>query len=146
MVMLTLLVAALVVLLAPDRPLAQIVELEGRYWFTDLDASLKVESNSLPGTRLDVGQDLDVDDANVPELRLTFSTGLNSKLRLAYLQGDFDGQATLDQTIRFAGTTFGTNTRVDTDLDLYYGRIGWTWQFPNIRPSPRSTSSPRSPE
>jgi hypothetical protein len=50
-----------------------------------------VESGSLPGTRIDVGQDLGVDDA-----------------------------------------TFGAKTRVDTDLDLYYGRIGWTWQFPVV--------------
>jgi hypothetical protein len=128
----TLLVAALLVLLAPDRTVAQVVDLEGRSWFTDLDASIKFESNSIPGTRVDADQDLDVEDANVPELRLTFSTGLNSKLRLAYLQGDFDGQTTLPQSIQFAGTTFGASTRVDTDLDLYYGRIGWTWQFPVV--------------
>ncbi len=127
--MTTLLVAALLVLLAPDPTLAQIVDVEGRYWFASLDASTRVESGSLPGTRIDLEQDLRVDDANIPEGRLTFSTGLNSKLRLAYLQGNFDGQTTLGQSIQFAGTTFGANTRVDTELDLYYGRIGWTWQF-----------------
>jgi hypothetical protein len=127
--MMTLILAALILLLAPDRTVAQIVDVEGRYWFATLDASAKVESGSLPGTRIDVGQDLRVDDANLPEVRLTLSTGLNSKLRLAYLQGDFDGETTLGQSIQFAGTTFGANTRVDTDLDLYYGRIGWAWQF-----------------
>jgi hypothetical protein len=128
----TLVIAALLLLLAPDRAVAQIVEVEGRYWFTDLDASTRVESGSIPGTRIDVGQDLDVDDANIPELRLTFSIGLSSKLRLAYLQGNFDGDTTLGQSIQFSGTTFGASTRVDTDLDLYYGRIGWTWQFPVV--------------
>jgi hypothetical protein len=128
----TLLVVALLVLLAPETTLAQIVDVEGRYWFTDLDASTRIESRSIPGTRIDVGQDLDVDDANIPEVRLTFSTGLSSKLRLAYLQGSFDGDTTLGQSIQFSGTTFGANTRVDTELDLYYGRIGWTWQFPVV--------------
>ena len=123
------LLAALLVLVAPKPTVAQIVDLEGRYWFTNLDASTRVESGSIPGTRIDVGEDLRVDDANIPEVRLTFSTSLNSKLRLAYLQGSFDGDTTLSQSIRFSGTTFGANTRVDTDLDLYYGRIGWTWQF-----------------
>jgi hypothetical protein len=125
----TLILTALILLLAPDRAVAQIVDVEARYWFATLDASTKVESGSLPGTRIDVGQDLRVDDANLPEVRLTFATGLSSKLRLAYLQGSFDGATTLGQSIQFAGTTFGANTRVDTDLDLYYGRIGWTWQF-----------------
>ena len=128
----TLLVAALLVLLAPGRTVAQIVDVEGRYWFTDLDASTRVESGSIPGTRIDVGQDLDVHDANLPEVRLTFSTGLNSKVRLAYLQGSFDGATTLGQSIQFSGRTFGANTRVETDFDLYYGRIGWTWQFPVV--------------
>lgn len=128
----TLLVAALLVLLAPDRTVAQIVDVEGRYWFANLDASTRVESSSIPGTRIDLGQDLDVDDESIPEVRLTFSTGLNSKLRLAYLQGNFDGATTLGQSIQFSGTTFGANTRVDTELDLYYGRIGWTWQFPVV--------------
>src|SRR5919199_6737750 len=119
------LLAALLVLLAPAPTVAQIVDLEGRYWFTNLDASTKVESGSIPGTRIDGGRDLRVDDANIPEVRLTFSTGLNSKLRLAYLQGSFDGDTTLSQSIQFAGTTFGASTRVETDLDLYYGRVGW---------------------
>ena len=130
--LITLLLAALLVLLAPDHTGAQIVDVEGRYWFTDLDASTRVESGSIPGTRLDLRQDLDVDDANLPEIRLTFATGLNSKLRLAYLQGNFDGETTLGQSIQFSGRTFGAGTRVDTDLDLYYGRIGWTWQFPVV--------------
>ena len=129
MIVLTLILSALILLLAPERTIAEIVDVEGRYWFATLDASTKVESGSLPGTRIDVGQDLRVDDANLPEVRLTFSTGLNSKLRLTYLQGNFDGATTLSQSIQFAGTTFGASTRVESDLDLYYGRVGWTWQF-----------------
>src|SRR4051794_9656840 len=96
----TLILTALLLLLAPDRTVAQIVDVEGRYWFATLDASTKVESGSLEGTHIDVGQDLRVDDANLPEVRLTFATGLNSKLRLAYLQGDFDGATTLGQSIQ----------------------------------------------
>jgi hypothetical protein len=128
----TMLLAALVVLMVPAHAMAQIVELEGRYWFTNLDASARVESGSRPATRIDLDHDLDVDDANLPEVRLGLSTGPNSKLRLAYLQGRFDGQTTLGQTIEFGGTTFSANTRVDTDFDLYYGRLGWTWQFPVV--------------
>jgi hypothetical protein len=127
-----LLVVALLVLMTPAPALAQIVDVEGRIWFADLDASTRVESGSIPGTRIDLGQDLDVGDENLPEIRLTFSTSPNSKLRLAYLQGRFDGDTTLGQSIQFSGTAFAANTRVETDLDFYYGRAGWTWQFPVV--------------
>lgn len=125
----TLILATLIVLAAPQATFAQLVDLEGRYWFADLDASAKVKDGSIPGTRLDFGEDLSVDGENLPELRLTFSTGLNSKIRLAYLQGTFEGDTTLDRSIEFAGTTFTASTRVDSELELYYGRIGWAWQF-----------------
>jgi hypothetical protein len=100
-----MLLASLLVLLAPVQTVAQIVDLEGRYWFANLDGSTRVESGSVPGTRIDIAQDLKLDDSNIPEVRLTFSTGLNGALRLAYLQGSFDGATTLSQSIQFAGTS-----------------------------------------
>lgn len=111
---------------------AQVIELEGRYWFADLDGSARVTSDSVPGTRFDLKDDLGVDDENLPEVRLIFWTGPNSRIRLGYLYGKFEGDTTLDRTIQFDGTTFPASTRVQSEFELHYGRLGWAYMFPVV--------------
>ena len=108
------------------------VEFEGRFWFTDLEGSIRVTEDG-QGTDVDLKKDLDIKDEGYPEVRFTWYTGKNSKIRLAYTQVDYDGEANLQRTILFNGTTYNVGTRVLTDLDIKYGRIGWVWQFINIR-------------
>ena len=107
-----MLLAGLLVLVTSGTAAAQVLDIEARYWLADLDGSAKIEGDSIPGTSLDLDGDLDVEDADLLELRLTIGTGLNSKLRFAYTYGEFDGNRTLDQSIEFAGTTFAAGSRV----------------------------------
>lgn len=124
--------AVCLMLLATPPAIAQIVELEGRYWFADLEGSAQVKSGSVPGTRVDLEKDLGIDDENLPEARLTFWTGPNSRIRLAYLYGNFEGDTILGRTIEFNGTTFTASTRVETEIELHYGRLGWAYMFPVV--------------
>jgi len=124
----TVLLAALAVLLTQGVALGQIVELEGRYWFTDLRATMKAKGGSLPGTDIDVKDDLGLKGEDAPEGRLTFLTGPNSRIRLAYTPLHFEGEKTVGRTITFDGTSFAANSRVATDIDVQYGRIGWIWE------------------
>jgi len=107
------------------------LELEGRFWFTDLEGRVKVTDDDT-GTDINLKRDLDIKDEGYPELRLTWYTGRKSKIRFAYTQVGYDGEANIQRTILFDGTTFNVGTRVLTDLDIKYGRIGWAWQFINI--------------
>jgi hypothetical protein len=125
--------AVALVLLAPAAALAQVVEFEGRAWFTRLDASAQVKSGSLPGTRVDLEDDLSVDrDNSMPEVRFTLATGISSRLRLAYLRADLEGDTTLERNIEFDGTTFTASTRVETEVELHYARLGWAYVFPVV--------------
>jgi hypothetical protein len=126
------LIACLVTLLPQTPALAQVVEVEGRYWFADLEGSAQVKGDSLPGTRFDLKNDLGVEDENLPEVRLTFWTGPNSRIRLAYLYGKFEGDTILEQTIQFNGTTFTANSRVESEVEVHYGRLGWAYMFPIV--------------
>jgi hypothetical protein len=129
----TIALAGFIVLFGHGVAAAQLlVELEGRFWFTKLDAAAKVTSNSLPGTSVDLDKDLGVHDEGLPELRLTLSTGLAGKIRLAYLRGDFASDTTLQRSLQFGGTTFTASSRVESDIEFHYGRIGWAWQFPAV--------------
>jgi hypothetical protein len=125
----TIVLAGFIVLFGNGVASAQVLfEIEGRYWLTNLDGSARVTSNSLPSTSVDLDKDLGIDDENLPELRLTLSTGLG-KMRLAYMRGDFEGDTTLQRTFQFGGRTFTANTRVESEVEFHYGRIGWSWQF-----------------
>jgi hypothetical protein len=123
-----ILLASALLFFAPGLALAQIVELEGRYWFTDVKAKAKVTSGSLEGTNVDFTEDLGLDAEGAPGVRLTFGLPFNSKIRLAYTYLHLQGDTTLDQTINFGGSTFTANTLVESELELHYGRLGWIWQ------------------
>ncbi len=104
------------------------VEFEGRFWFTDLEGKVKVTDADI-GTDIDVKKDLEIKDEGYPDWRFTWYTGKKSKIRVAYTQAGYDGEANLRRTILFNGTTYNAGTRVLTDLDIKYLRIGWAWQF-----------------
>jgi hypothetical protein len=107
------------------------LELEGRFWFTDLEGRVRV-TDADEGTDINLKKDLDIKDEGYPEVRLTWYTGKKSKIRIAYTQVGYDGEANIERTILFDGTTYNAGTRVVTDFDLKYLRIGWAWQFINI--------------
>ena len=107
------------------------LEFEGRYWFTDLKGDIKITENDI-GSDIDLKDDLDIKDEGYPEARLTWYTGKNSRIRVAYTQVAYEGDANLQRTFEFDGTTYNAGTRVLTDLDIKYARIGWAWQFINI--------------
>lgn len=107
------------------------VEFEGRYWITDLTAKTKVTENNI-GTDVDFKSDLGVKDENFPEGRFIWYTGPKSKLRLAYTQISYNGDKNVERTIEFGGETYIVGTRVITNLDVKYLRLGWVWQFINV--------------
>jgi len=107
------------------------VEFEGRYWITDLTAKAKVTESGI-GTDIDFKADLGLKDENFPDVRFTWYTGPKSKLRLAYTQVAYSGAKNVERTIEFNGKTYVVGTRVITDLDVKYLRLGWAWQFINI--------------
>ncbi len=129
-----LLPLAIFVLITPCFAFAQrdvILEFEGRYWFTDMEGKIKVTENDI-GTDIDFKEDLDIKDEGYPEVRLTWYTGKNSRIRAAYTQVKYEEDTDLQRTIIFDGKVYPVGTRVLTEADIRYLRIGWAWQFINI--------------
>jgi hypothetical protein len=124
----------LFILITPGFAFGQqrvILEVEGRYWFTELEGSMKVEESGF-GTDIDFVEDLDIKDENYPEIRVTWYTGPKSKIRAAYTEVNYEGDENLERTVQFAGETYPAGTRVITDVDMKYLRVGWAWQFINL--------------
>jgi opacity protein-like surface antigen len=107
------------------------VEFEGRYWFTDLTAEVKVTQDNI-GSDIDLQSDLGVGNEDFPEGRFTWYTGPNSRLRLAYMQIDYSGDKELQRTLEFDGGTYPAGARAITDFEVKYLRFGWIWQFVNL--------------
>jgi hypothetical protein len=129
-----LFVALTILVFTPCLAFAQkdvILELEGRYWFTNLKGNVKVTEDGI-GTNIDLKDALRIEDEGYPEVRLTWYIGPKSKIRAAYTQVSYDGDTNLQETIEFNGQTYNTGTRVETDLDIKYLRLGWAWQFINV--------------
>ncbi|MEK7679870.1 MAG: hypothetical protein AAB356_06740, partial [Deltaproteobacteria bacterium] len=104
-----------------------IVDVEGRYWFTNLDANARISTGSVIGTDLDLVKDLGIDDKKgFLEGRITLELG-SSKLRYGYVPMKWSGSKTLTQSVVFAGTTYTASTQVDSELKLDYHRLGYEY-------------------
>ncbi|MBI5971258.1 MAG: hypothetical protein HY884_08920 [Deltaproteobacteria bacterium] len=106
-----------------------LVTLEGRYWFTTLDATVKTSESSVIGTDINLVDDLGFKSKkNFPELRFTLG-GERHKLRYGYLPLEWDGSKTITKSIVFAGKTYSASTNVTSKLTVDYHRIGYQYDF-----------------
>jgi|Deesub1362B_J571_1020462.scaffolds.fasta_scaffold04145_4 hypothetical protein len=107
------------------------IALEVQYWMPELTARGKVVVNNT-GTDIDFKRDLAIEDENLPGGNLVWYTGPNSRIRLGYTQISYSGDKHVEQTIEYGGKIYTFGTRVVTDLEVRYIRLGWIWQFVNI--------------
>lgn len=106
-----------------------LLKVDGRYWFTNLDANAKVSKGGVIGTDLDLVKDLGIDDKkNFWEGRITLELG-HHKIRYGFTPLKWDGSRTLSQSITFNGRTYSASTTVDTKLNLDYHRLGYEYDF-----------------
>ena len=107
------------------------IDFEARYWTPDLTGELQFRRAGI-GAAIDLQNDLALGPDEPPEARLTFNPTRKLRLRAAYLPIAYAGDGTLARTIDFSGQTFALSTRVVSDLELEYGRVGLAWQFVHL--------------
>ncbi len=104
------------------------IELEARLWSAEPSGDVRVVEGDL-GTTIDLESDLGLEDDEALEGRLTFHPSRRTSVRLAWTNLTFSGDNVLSRTIEFNGETFTVATRVVSELDFDYGRVGFVWQF-----------------
>lgn len=108
-----------------------LVDVEARYWFTNLDSNVSATSGTVVGTDLNLVSDLGLDDhENFPEGRITFNLG-NHSIRYAYMPLSWSGDTALSNTITFAGKTFPVSSGVSTDVQVDYHRFSYKYDVIN---------------
>lgn len=101
-------------------------ELEARLWAADLGGVARAGNGE--GTTIDLVSDLGFGDAEALEGRLIWRPTRRTSIRLAYAGVEFDGNALLDRTLSFAGTTFRLDAEVTSMVELELGSLGLAWQ------------------
>ncbi|MFQ5353668.1 MAG: hypothetical protein ACE5DR_01860 [Thermodesulfobacteriota bacterium] len=105
------------------------VEVEARYWFTNLNSNIEATSGAVLGTDLDLVSDLGLDDhENFLEGRVTLELG-SHRLRYAYTPLSWSGEAIANKSFNFAGQTFPVSSSVSTDLKVDYHRFSYGYDF-----------------
>lgn len=106
-----------------------VVDVDARYWFTDLSDTLKVSSGSIAGTNIDLVNDLGLDSKkNFWEGRITLELG-SHKIRYAYMPLKWEGSKNLTQSVVFNGQTYSASTNVNSRLKADYHRLGYEYDF-----------------
>lgn len=84
-------------------------------WQQEADGNVRAD-----GTRVDLSNDLDIDDERnrTIELALEHPIPLLPNLRLAHTQMELSGDSVLNRSIQFDGTTYSAGTAVSSDIDL----------------------------
>jgi hypothetical protein len=103
-------------------------ELEARYWFSQVNSKLRVESQGL-GTDIDARSDLGFSDTDFPIGRVALHWGRN-RLSFDYTPIEFTGDQTVSRTLVFNGRTYSFGTRVLSDLQAKHLQLGYTHFFP----------------
>lgn len=106
-----------------------LVDVDARYWFTDLDSTVKASSGSVAGTEIDFVNDLGIDEKkDFLEGRITLEFG-SHKIRYSYLPMKWEGSSTLTQNITFGGQTYTASSGVDSKLKVDYHRLGYEYDI-----------------
>ena len=109
-----------------------IVHVEGRYWFTSLESTVKATDLGVIGTEINLVDTLGVDDKkNFWEARIDLNL-FDHHLRYGYMPMSWKGQKTITKTINFAGQTYTANASVDSNLDILYQRLGYEYDIINL--------------
>ncbi len=108
-----------------------LVDVEARYWFTNLDSNIEANSGTIIGTNIDIVNDLGIDDhENFLEGRITLEKGHHS-IRYSYIPLSWSGDRVVTESVTFAGRTFSASTNVTTDLQIDYHRFSYRYDLYN---------------
>jgi hypothetical protein len=101
---------------------------------TNLSGVIRVTQDGIAGDEINLKTDLNMDNKNVPDIRLTWYTGSTSRLRFAYTKLSSEGDAVINRSFTFNGKTYTSGTRVLSSLDVQTPSISWIWQFLHFGP------------
>ncbi len=106
-----------------------IVEVDGRYWFTNLSSEIQ---SGTTGTNVNFTDDLGLDDSKgFFEGRISLGV-LGHRVRYGFMPMKWDGSGTTTQSVTFGGQTYSASTAVDSEINVKYHRLGYIYNFIDV--------------
>jgi outer membrane protein len=87
----------------------------GYYWFPNLKGDIRVDEDNIRGTNLDVENDLGVGNESFPVVEVFAGIGKHH-ISAMYTQFHYSGTKNIKEPIVFAGQTYPTSSRIESDL------------------------------
>ena len=114
-----------------DLPPGEIYRVEALvgYWSPRADIILSSDAPGVPGTRIDLRNDLGLIDRSFPELQLGWRMGLRHKFRFQYIPVHFDSIAAPPRDLFFNGVIFPAGVPAAMSLDWTTYRFGYEYDF-----------------
>lgn len=105
------------------------IEISGGFWSPTVQAVVASESILIPGTDIDLVNDLGIVDERFPEFRAVLRPARKHKFRIGYVPIKYEGDATLSRNIVFNGILFPVSIPVRSMLDWKAWRFGYEYDF-----------------
>lgn len=105
------------------------VEATFGYWNPDPDLVIVSESIDIPGTEVDLVNDLGIQQKRIPEVRLVLRPARKHKFRFAYLPIKYEAESVLQREFVFNGQRYRVGLPVITTADLTTYRFGYEYDF-----------------
>lgn len=101
------------------------------YWFPSFKADMRSDASGVPGTLLNLKDDLGVGNESFPSFEAFGGVG-NHRLSLGYTPIKYTGSATLNSAVNFNGQNFPAGSRVDSELKLRMLDLEYQYTFLNL--------------
>ena len=105
------------------------IEAEAASWNPTADMTIASEGLGIPGTTIDLKQDLGVTDQRFPALSLQLRPARSHHLRFQYLPISYTGSAQVAREFVFNGIRYGAHVPVNSSLDWKTYRFGYQYDF-----------------
>lgn len=117
---------ALLGLAAAPAAADELLSFKAGYQKLNPDGEFAVTGGGLPGSTVDLDDDLGFDDSEEYNLEAALQLG-DFRLFAAYLPINFSGNGILKETIDFDGETFvaGSHVKSDINIDIYEAGLAW---------------------
>lgn len=105
------------------------VELAGVLWGADPSAVIKSESIGIPGTEIDLVDDLGIEEKRLRELRVVLRPAPKHKFRINYLPIQYQAETVVQREFVFNGQLYRVGIPVNTDARFNQFRFGYEYDF-----------------